>query len=368
LLVASGAALATLSAGTACAAASAPKIGHVFVIVLENEPFDITFGASSPAPYLAHTLPAQGALLTQYFGIGHFSLDNYLALISGQAPNADTQADCSHFADFQATTGKLDAHGQLAGHGCVYPANVPTLANQLTAAKFSWKGYMEGMGSDPNRESGQCGHVPVGSAKDATNHESLNDRYADKHNPFIYFHSIIDDVPYCNANVVALGSLAADLQSVQTTPNYSFITPDLCHDGHNAPCMNGEPGGLVSADAFLRAWVPQIVASPAFRQDGVLIITFDEGTDSQACCNEKGLPDGPKPGGDGPGGGRIGAVMLSPFIKPGTVSNKPYNHYSALRSVETWFGLSFLGYAGDKALNVFGSDVFTQPSGQTAAP
>src|SRR5262249_53035840 len=61
------------------------KIRHVFVIVLENEGFDVTFGPNSKAPFLSKTLTSQGVLLTQYFGTGHASLDNYIAMISGQA-------------------------------------------------------------------------------------------------------------------------------------------------------------------------------------------------------------------------------------------------------------------------------------------
>jgi hypothetical protein len=176
----------------------------------------------------------------------------------------------------------------------------------------------------------------------------------------VYFHSIIDDAANCAAHVVNLDALPGDLQSVVTTPNFSFITPDLCHDGHDAPCKNGEPGGLISADKFLREWVPQIVASPAFKRDGLLIITFDEGTDAAACCGETKPAGAPQPGKFGPGGGRIGAVVLSPFVEPGTVSNVPYNHYSLLRSIEDWFGLPHLGYAGQAGLRAFGADVFNR--------
>src|SRR5262252_1040582 len=98
-----------------------PPIRHVFVLLLENQAYGVTFGSRSPAPYLARTLPARGALLTQYYAIGHASLDNYVALISGQAPNEATQLDCARFADFGASAPGLDAHGQLAGSGCVYP-------------------------------------------------------------------------------------------------------------------------------------------------------------------------------------------------------------------------------------------------------
>lgn len=332
---------------------------HVFVIVLENEPFQVTFGEHSPAPYLAHRLPEEGALLTRYYAIGHYSLDNYIAMISGQAPNHDTQRDCHVYAEFRRSTPGFDANGQIRGNGCVYPADVKTLANQLQDAGFSWKGYMEDMGADPAREATACGHVKIGEVDD-TNHASVKDEYADKHDPFVYFHSIIDDHANCAAHVVNLDELVHDLRTVATTPNFSYITPDLCHDGHDAPCKSGEPGGLVSADKFLREWVPRITSSPAFKQDGVLIVTFDEGTDAEACCGETRPQGAPLPGVFGHGGGRIGAVVLSPFVKPGTVSDVPYNHYSLLRSIESWFGLPYLGYAGQHGLHAFGSDVFNR--------
>jgi len=335
--------------------AHAPR--HVFVIVLENEPFQVTFGEHSPAPYLAHELPKQGSLLTQYFGIGHYSLDNYIAMISGQAPNSETQEDCGVFSEFKRDAPGFDANGQIRGSGCVYPADVKTLANQLQDAGYTWKGYMESMGANPAREASACGHVAIG-AVDHTNSATATDQYADKHDPFVYFHSIIDDHAHCAAHVVNLDKLPADLQSLATTPNFSFITPDLCHDGHDAPCKNGEPGGLISADKFLREWVPQILASPAFKQDGLLIVTFDEGTDAAACCGETKPAGAPQPGKFGPGGGRIGAVVVSPFVKAGSVSNVPYNHYSLLRSIEDWFGLPHLGYADQHGLSAFGADVF----------
>jgi hypothetical protein len=116
-------------------------------------------------------------------------------------------------------------------------------------------------------------------------------------------------------------------------------------------------------NSFLRHWVPIIRNSPAFR-DGLLIVTFDEASsmDASACCDEQPGPNTKSPGIHGPGGGRIGAVLISPFIKPGTVSNVPYNHYSMLRSVEDLFGLEHLGYAGRDGLRTFGADVYTAVS------
>ncbi|HTV84692.1 MAG TPA: alkaline phosphatase family protein [Dyella sp.] len=354
--------IATLCVSATCLAASVsklPPVRHVFIIMLENESYQVTFNPQSPAPYLANELPQQGALLSKYYGIGHYSLDNYIAMISGQAPNPDTQADCSTYSQF-VPTGKADANGQLPGAGCVYPKSVRTLANQLTDAGLTWKAYMEDMGLDPAREAATCAHPAIGAA-DGTEHAAPNDQYATKHNPFMYFHAIIDDKKYCDQRVVNLDHLANDLAHLDSTPNLVYITPNLCHDGHDAPCKDGkQPGGLISANAFLKTWVPRITQSPAFKKDGLLIITFDEGNDGTVCCHEKPLPGGPQPGGKmGPGGGRIGAVLLSPFIAPGTKSDVEYNHYSLLRTLENIYGFKHLGYAKDDQLNTFGADVFT---------
>jgi len=334
----------------------APAIRNVFIITLENEGFDSTFRAGTLAPYLADTLTKAGALLRQYHGIGHFSLDNYVAMISGIAPTRDTQIDCPRYIDFVDTSAARD--GQPVGAGCVYPARIQTIANQLDAKGLRWKAFMEDMGKDSTREKSTCGHPALGSL-DSTQRATPTDQYATKHDPFMYFHAIIDS-PLCHENVVALPALEHALKSIDDTPNFSFITPSLCHDGHDWPCVNGEPGGLTSADAFLRHWVPLITNSPAFRADGLLIITFDEALtiDATACCHETSGPNVTNPGVNGPGGGRVGAVLLSPFIKPGTVSNVGYNHYSLLRSVEDIFSLEHLGYAGRKGVTAFGRDVF----------
>jgi phosphatidylinositol-3-phosphatase len=348
-------------------AAGQPRIRHVFVLLLENENADITFGPGSPAPYLSSTLVSRGAFLPEYYGVTHLSLGNYIALVSGQGSNPQTQADCMVYTDFVGLTFGLD--GQLLGQGCVYPASVGTIADQLEDNRLSWKGYMEDMGNDPARETQTCGH-PAINASDPTQSADPGDQYAARHNPFVYFHSIIDSST-CDRRDVPLTRLPRDLSSIWTTPNFSFITPNLCHDGHDEPCANGEPGGLVSADAFLRRWVPRITGSPAFRRDGLLLITFDEAEadpsggapDASACCNQAQFPNTPNNGGPipGMGGGRVGAVALSRFVAPGTVSAQPYNHFSTLRTVEDIFGLAHLGYAESPDPGTFGPDVFTAP-------
>jgi phosphatidylinositol-3-phosphatase len=175
---------------------------------------------------------------------------------------------------------------------------------------------------------------------------------------------------------VPLSEMQADLSSEATTPNYVFISPNVCHDGHDQPCVDGEPGGLVSTDAWLHDWIPVILNSEAFREDGVLFITTDEsegigpnGADNAtACCNEQPGPNSKMPGGNGPGGGRVAGVMISRFITPGTVSTVPYNHYSMLKSVEQIFGLPFLGFAGQPGLSSWAADIFSDAGNVNHVP
>ncbi|HVW77508.1 MAG TPA: alkaline phosphatase family protein [Alloacidobacterium sp.] len=386
-------------------ATAAAYVKHVFVIVLENKNYNDTFGTSTQDPYLQNTLVPMGGLLTQYYGTGHVSLDNYISMISGQAPTPDTDNDC--LPGFTGTIGNYNnvkqtgvaPQGQvIATGGCIYAKNVPTLPKQLEAAGLSWRGYMGDMGNDPARESATCGHPAIGVGTDNTNSAEapsaavpLGDAYATRHDPFMYFHSIIDDQASCSKHVVNLNRLTADLKDERSTPNLVFITPNLCDDGHDGSgtgepgttCANGQPGGLASADAFLKTWVPKIMESPAYKKDGLLIITFDESSYTQSvstsstgqttvditfpgqtCCNQQPGPNlsGVRPGSftlvstptlveniviNGFGGDRIGALLLSPFVKPGSTSDTAYNHYSLLKSLEDIFHLDHIGYAAD---------------------
>jgi len=392
---AGGSTAASSTPQTVQAQAATGSIGHVFVIMLENKSYSETFSGSSAAPYLAQTLTSQGALLKNYYGTGHVSLDNYISFISGQSPTVQTDNDCTTGFDTIAPTG-VAAMNQIQGTGCVYPANVLTLADQLAAANLTWRGYMGDMGNDPARESATCGHPAVGTIDGTQTAEAPTaaipggDAYATRHDPFMYFHSIIDSAS-CASNVVNLdNNLGKDLTSLSTTRNLTFITPNLCDDGHDSPCaIDGQAGGLSRINTFLQTWVPAILNSPAYKKDGLLIITFDESDYSTVaasgttetiawsgatCCGEQAGPNlGAFPqtqsiasGGEtinlvksNFGGDQVGAVLLSKYIKPGTVSTTPYNHYSALASIENIFNLSHLGYAAAPGLVTFGSDVFT---------
>ncbi|MDT0168195.1 alkaline phosphatase family protein [Pseudarthrobacter sp. BRE9] len=321
--------------------------GHVFVINLENKGYDLVWGGSSPAPYLSGTLRSQGVLLQNYYGIGHNSLPNYLAQISGQPPNKSTRDDCHTYTAFRATGTGPD--GTLHGNGCVYPKDTQTVAGQLTAQGKTWKGYMEDM-QQP------CEHPILGEA-DNDIRATANMMYATRHNPFVYFRSMTSS-PDCAKNVVNFSKLAGDLKSVDTTPNLVYITPNLCHDGHDENCADGSPGGLEAVDAWLKDQVPAILSSPAYQQDGMLVITFDEADGGTAGPSEG---DAGSPAG-GAAGGRVGALVLSPFSAPGASSDQPYNHYSLLATIEDLFHLPRLGLAADPGVKTFGADVYGQAS------
>ena len=113
------------------------KIKHVWLIILENKSYDATFTGLNNNTYLWQTLPSQGVLLKNYYGTGHFSQDNYISLVSGQATLSDIQDDCPYYAKIAGSivrSGSLRTnpnYGQLrsaagpnapAGkNGCVYP-------------------------------------------------------------------------------------------------------------------------------------------------------------------------------------------------------------------------------------------------------
>jgi hypothetical protein len=347
-------AAAAALAGSATPASALPPVRHVFVIVLENKGFSDTFGPTGwvNAPYLSRQLPAQGQLLTRYYGIGHNSAPNYIAMVSGQPPTPAAKVDCPDPLT-SVGTASVAPYGLARGDGCLYPPNFLTIADQLASAGLTRRGYNEG--------------IPAPCSM-----TSSSGNYARKHNPFVFFDSLRAS-GQCQANDVGLDRLQADLASAATTPNLAYIVPDQCEDGHTAcpstfPVGNpitDDQDGLRQADAFLQTWVPRILASPAYQQDGLLIVTFDEAVESTACCNEQPGPADPNPGGygfgtPGAGGGDTGSVLISPYVAPGSVNANEYNHYSLLRSLEDLFGLSHLGYAAQDGLMPFGADVFNR--------
>ena len=340
-----------------------PAIKHVFVIALADQGYAQAFGPQSAAPYLAHDLAVRGEVLTRYYAIGHGALANGIALLSGQGPNPDTEANCPTYTDFAGSSTVAD--DQAVGRGCVFPAQTATLPDQLTAAGLTWRAYVEDMGNVPPGAPGSCRHPDLG-APDPMQGPRPGDDYATWRNPFVYFHSIVDS-PDCAANDVGLDHLAPDLAAGTGAPSFAYIVPDLCHDGRDAQCADGAPAGLPAANAFLRSVVPQILASKAYADGGLIVITFDQApadgphADSSVCCHPASYPNAPPAAGaKRTGGGRVGALLLSRFVKAGTRVSTPFDHFSLLKTLDQLFGLRELGYAARARVQPFGSGVWTR--------
>jgi len=287
------------------AGAQVNNVKKVFVIVMENHNWSQFRGAAN-APYINNTLLPQASHAEQYYNPPslHPSLPNYLWLEAGT--NFGILNDSDPSINHQSTT----AH----------------LVTQLKNAGVSWKTYQEDISGT---------NCPLTSVN----------KYAPKHNPFVYFDDVTNtndpNSAYCIAHVRPFTEMAADLQN-NTVAQYVFITPNLCDDGHDSCAPVSDP--IRQTDNWLAANVPAILNSTAYQTGGALFITWDEGV-----------------GGDGP----IGMIVLSPYAKGGGYSNSiHYTHGSLLRTVEEIFGVSLLG---DAAVQTDLSDLFSNP-GPPAAP
>ena len=345
---------APLPAATKTPKTKTPKAGrvkHVFLITLSSPGYDNAFGAQSQMPYLANTLRPEGRLLTNYSLLTDSGLPNYIAMVGGQAPNPLTSGNCTTYAEFPGSA-QPDGKGNVSGNGCIYPAQALNVADQLFSSRFTWGAYMEDMGRPEPVAQGEtapanppqtCVHPDSGTA-DPTQDVRKSDAtsgyagsgYAARHNPFVYFHSLLDLVG-CEQSDVPLDRLGGALQS--GTPNLTFISPNLCDTGEPTQCDDSvKDPGPAQADKFLSDWVPKILASPAYQRDGVLIITFGEATPAV-----NGAP--------------VGTLLISRFVTPGSTNGGAYNPYSIFRTVEDLFGLQHLAAATRTGTTSFASDL-----------
>jgi phosphatidylinositol-3-phosphatase len=345
--------------------AKPPAIKHVFLIVLDDAAYAEVFGPESKSHYLSSTLEAKGTLLERYYAIAHQQLADGIALISGQGPTEQTASDCATYAEI-SPAGKA-ADDQVTGSGCVYPPATKTIASQLAAKKLRWKAYVQGIGDGASEASSACSHPQLGAA-DLTSAFGLpgaatpaeGETSATFRNPFVYFRSVTDSSS-CAADDVGINRLHHDLASASHTPNLSYIVPGLCDDGRAVPCAPGKPDGMAAADGFLREVVPEILASKAYKQSGLVVITVDEApttgeyADSSSCCSQPSFPNLHSSS----GGGEVGALLISPFVKGGKINQETYNHFSLLRTIEGFFGLSHLGYAGAAGVESFSPSLFS---------
>jgi len=347
-----------------------PAIKHVFVILLSDEPYAAVFGPESKAHYLATQLEPKGALLPGYDAVAHEELPDEIALVSGQGPTPQTVADCPSYAPIEP--GSLGSDGQSLGAGCVYPASVQTLPGELEQHHLRWRAYLEGVSEGPT-PTPPCSHPALGQADPTTPPAGASvgaassGPYATYRNPFAYFQSLTGPGA-CARSETGIGKLKADLASPARTPSLSYIVPGLCHDAAPTPCAPGAPSGPADADAFLQRVVPEILASGAYKQNGLLVVTTDEAPssgeleDSSSCCGQPRFPNlgAASVGFAGRplGGGAVGALLLSPFIKGPGSSQEQYDHFSLLATFEQLFGVKRLGYAALSGVTPLAPSIF----------
>jgi hypothetical protein len=255
-------------------AASLTDIKTVFVIVMENH--DWAFIKDSPeCPYINKTLLPMASSAPMYFsptGV-HPSLPNYIWMEAGQG-----------FGIFDDAPHQVDSTNHLS--------------TQLDAAGIPWRSYQESLPPDTYPI---VDHYP----------------FAIRHCPQIQFKDVVQDRTYCLQHIRPYDEFASDIQSNRVA-RYNFITPNATNDMHDASPGFSSP--RAAGEYWLSQEVPKILESEAFKDNGALFITWDEGTN---------FTDGP-----------LGMIVVSPLAKGhGYSSTNRYTHSSTLRTMQMIFGV-----------------------------
>jgi phospholipase C len=283
---------------------------HVFVIMMENTGYNTLVNDPTDAPWI-HSAIAKYGVATSYFGAAHPSQPNYIAATSG-------------------ITGPFSDNDETLP--------VPNIVDQLESAGKTWKAYMQSYSLCATPFDHACG----------------NQLYERKHNPFITYTDVQTN-PARIANIVDFSQFGTDLAN-NTVPDYSWISPDQCHDMHGRgapasdPCsFSNEPLLIQAGDAFLRDTVAAIQSSPAWNGNSVIFITWDESDftgsgpsgfgDTSGCCDAT-VPFG---------GGHVLTIVISHSDHSPRTSSVSYNHYSLLRTIEDGWNLGHIGATTDTA-------------------
>jgi acid phosphatase len=270
--------------------AQVPKSNHVVLLLEENHSYSSVIGSAS-MPYL-NSLTAQNGLATQYFANTHPSIGNYFMLTTGQIVTNNDALNST--------------------------VTVDNLVRHLLTAGKTWKSYAESLPS-----VGYTGSDVY--------------PYARHHNPLSYFSDVANSSVQ-KLNLVPFSHFAGDLANHQL-PNFSFIIPNMNHDGHDCPtgptgCTDAQK--LATADSWLKTNIAPLLSNPAFQQDGILIIVFDESVDTDTAH----------------GGGHIAAIVIGPGVKKGAKSAALYQHQNVLRTVLDGLGISAYPGAAATAANM----------------
>lgn len=350
-------------------------LDHVFIIMMENHYISQILGNPN-APYITN-YAATANLATNYFGVGHPSLTNYLETVGGSnfgiinddSPDWHSTTCVSNIesgtpADESATTNVCP----IAGSGLdaptpavdttnegtpgqpIYNDPLPAaqtqainIADQLVEAGKSWKTYQENLppyGADKVNNSD-------GLVSDVTQSEpGMPKLYAVKHNPFVYFANIQQGTnPQLSLrSVVDFHQLFADLKSGHV-PNYSYIVPNQCHDQHGrGPTEMGtgcsvDQNAIAQGDAALSILIPAIKNSPAWKEGNNVIVTVWDENDYSSLPNN------------------VLAIVDTNYAAGGKRSNVKYNHFSLLKTIEAGFGLQYINHAADPNVKLM-TDLF----------
>ncbi|HVW46002.1 MAG TPA: hypothetical protein VHA76_03030 [Solirubrobacterales bacterium] len=383
-----------------------PEIKHAFLIVLGENSYEDTYGTSAEATYLSRVLPGKGELLPNYYGVTGGVLANEIALLSGQGPTAETLVNCPDYTAITPGTVSETAE-QVEGSGCVYGKEVESLPTQLAEKGLTWRAYVESMedGGAIGRPF-RCRKPTLGSPDPTV--PGVGDQYATWRNPVVYFGAIAEG-DECEKHDVGYELLTHDLQFKKRTPALSLIFPDACHSGGEVECEPGAPKGAKGVAAELKTLVPAIIASPAYEEGGMILITSaqapqaGEHPDPSGCCLAPTYPNlvaagiqpaatttpststtttgttgtatstaasEPEEGAttaryteesvfETGGGGKVGLLMISPYVEAGKVEEAEFaNHFTLLKTLEKMFGVEPLGYATEEEVPTLSPALF----------
>ena len=283
--------------------APSSHLDRIIVLVLESYRSDEVDPASIASNPFLTKLAAQNRVAVNYYGVWKPSLPNYIAMIGGDVFGIDDNRGSCFNPDPTRECNSVDA---------------PNLIDQLEAANIAWEGLFESM---------------PGPGFMGEKFPEKETRYAQKHNPFVYFKSVaLDPARLAKLKPFVLGELHAELADPLTAARFMYIVPNLCNDEHGATGCRPDAVTLAAGDAFLASTIPAIIDAPAFTDRSVLFITWDNSTGNGACC------------GDWRGGGRIPLIAVTKHAM-GVRGTTPSNHYSLLATIEDGFALPRLGNA-----------------------
>jgi acid phosphatase len=256
------------------------------MIELENHGYDQTVG-NPLMPYL-NGLIAKGGLATEFYANTHPSIGNY----------------------FLQTTGQIITNDDTF----VQTVDVDNIVREMIAAGRTWRSYAE---SIPQQGYTGPDKFP----------------YLKRHNPFSYFWDVVNDAKQ-RENLATLGQLRGDLK--KGLPDFTYILPNAINDAHSCPpakpkCTDDEL--QAAADRFLAKTLPNVLDSPDFQKDGLLIIVYDEALLSDTTH----------------GGGHIAMILYGPKVKAGYHSTKLYQQQSVERLICDSLGLAKCPGAGADA-------------------